>query len=120
LELQLPVTYSHYHVFANLLRVKQKLVEPDDRHLDGVRRASKSGGTVCVAVRRFVNAFDKITGLLEFNRKEECRRHIDAAHFCVAGRAGLLALSYLIGPMRQAGSVRFAIQKVVVMLPHEK
>jgi len=38
-----------------------------------------------VAVRSFVNALDEIAGPLEFNRKEECCRRVDAMNFKTSG-----------------------------------
>src|SRR5438132_4866529 len=71
-----------------------------------------------VAIRNFVETFDQITCLLEFNRKEVSGRDVDSlqVNTLLISAAG----GDLVGPKRETARVRFAIKEIQVMLPHEE
>src|SRR5713226_8423206 len=81
----------------------------------------RSGKVRCagrVTVSGFVESLDEITCLLEFDRQKVSRRDIDAFGFD-ASRV-VAARSNLVGPEGQPARIRFAIEEVQIMLPHEK
>src|SRR5215831_361962 len=105
-QLLLPACLIDYDALANRTRVIYELIKRQ-RH----RRAWHS------PVRLSVEPFDQEAGLLEFNREKERRRHIVS----LVGDARLIrtARSDLISPKIQACLIRFAIEKVVIVLAHK-
>ena len=80
-------------------------------------RATKCRSAAGAAVRRFVEALDQITRLLEFDRQKVSRRDIDPLQFnagCVTA-----AGNNFVGPELQARSIRFAVEKVHIVLSDE-
>ena len=76
-------------------------------------RPAVRGEAIGVTIRCLVNPFDEITCLLEFNRKKESSRDVNALQLntrliCTAG-------SNLIRPEVEAALVRLAIQKTQIM-----
>src|SRR5437016_11043391 len=81
-------------------------------------RAADRGRTSRVSVSGFVEAFDQIAGLLEFNgKKERCGNidslNLDALLIVTTGR-------YLLRPKSETIRIGFAIQKVKIVLAHKK
>ena len=56
-------------VSSDLLHVTQRIFE-----------GHRNGASTEISVASFVTTVDQITSLLKFDRKEECRRHVDALH----------------------------------------
>src|SRR5207247_9588755 len=106
------------------------------RLVHAAERAPATGA----AVSSFVQPFDQITRLLKFDRHKESGRHIGALliaqsklHFvtAIASRRSvgapwfdILRRRYAVidfgSPEAEAALVRFAIQKIEIVLPHEK
>src|SRR5207237_8516038 len=80
-------------------------------------RSAKGRSAAGTAVRRFVEALDQITCLLEFDRQKVSRRDIDPLQFnagCVTA-----AGNNFVGPELQARSIRLAVEKGQIMLMDE-
>ena len=76
-EHRLPTCLPHDHPSADLLRIWQEFAESHDGHGE-LMCAARGGSASRIAVGSFVETLDKITSLLEFNRKEESGRDVDA------------------------------------------
>src|SRR6266550_9484823 len=66
LQLLLRASLTNYYILPNLLSVWQKLNVPD-----GYRETRQD-------MRHLIESVDKVASLLEFDRQEECCRHVDA------------------------------------------
>src|SRR5882724_3026325 len=71
-----------------------------------------------IAKGGLVKTLNQITRLLKFNRDEERRRNVDP--FVVDAGLVVAAGSYLVSPEGQPTRVRSPIQKILIVLPHEK
>src|SRR6267154_815133 len=82
------------------------------------------GGTIDGRLARpiakggLVKTLNQIAGLLKFNRDEERRRNVDP--LVVDARLVIAAGGDLVSPEGQPTRVRSPIQKILIMLPHEK
>src|SRR5437016_4897982 len=81
-------------------------------------RAAGCGSGAGVSVSGFVEAFDQIAGLLEFNRQEERGRGVDALQL-TAGCVGSTRFD-VVGPETYATRVSLAIQKIEIVLPYKE
>src|SRR5207237_10362378 len=109
----LPAGLAHGYASANLLRVRQEFVEADDRHGE-LMRAAKRRCAAGTAVSSPVKAFDQITRLLKFNRKEiSCRDiyplEVEALLVCATR-------SDLVRPEIPSTLVRFTAEEVEILL----
>src|SRR5438128_8859110 len=92
---------------TNLLRIRQKLIEPD-RH----------GRAGQIAVSHFVHAVDQISSLLKFDGEEVSRRVVDALDFNALRISS--AGSDLIRPESETVGIGIAVQEVSIMLSDEE
>lgn len=112
-----PSRLEHDYAPADLLRIEQELSQPNYGNGQLVWSANRRI-TRRVAIGGLVHALDQEAGILKFNRKKESRRNVDALNFDALsiGAAG----SYLVGPEIPTALVRLAVQKIMIVLPHEE
>ena len=106
--MRLPAGGSHNDSGSDLLYVGQKFRE-------GQRHGAADAGRAKGSSVSFVN---QIAGLLEFDRKIESCRSVDALEGC-ACRIGATTRD-LIGPESHPGCIGLAIKKVNIVLAHEE
>src|ERR1044072_761987 len=114
-ELLLPIALIDNYALADALRVRQELIEPHEWNSEVVHTA---GGrcTGRVAERCFVDFLNQVTCLLKFNRQEERAAYVDATYQQISGAA----VGRLVRPELEAGGVGLAIEKIEIVLTHEK
>src|SRR5262249_8692717 len=103
-QLLLPTGGEHHDALRNLLHVRKKLCTRQ-RHSRGYARWAE---------RRGVGFVDEITGLLEFDGKEECRRDVDALHLSALNICA--ADVNVVGPKSKARGVGLAVEEVAIVL----
>jgi len=77
-------------------------------------RPAKGRGTAAVAISSLIKALNEISGVLKLDREEECCRDVDALNLCALWLQG--AVFNLASPKVESARVRFAIEKVEVVL----
>src|SRR5258706_12764851 len=81
-------------------------------------RTAQRRGPIEDPVRSLIHAFDQIARLLKFDRKEEGARDIDSLQLdaLLIDTTGI----NLISPEGKTTRVRFAVEKIEILLSHEK